>query len=65
MKEFAEIKSQLGKKISIYMLSSSTGRWDINRVKNIYEVAGYISKPVDVCRLTGIFYSISNNIYNI
>jgi hypothetical protein len=65
MKEFAEIKSQLGKKISIYMLSSSTDRWDIDRAKNISDVAGYISKPVDVCRLTEIFNSIDNNIYNI
>ena len=65
MKEFAEIKSQLGKKISIYMLSSSTDRWDIDRAKNISDVTGYISKPVDMCRLTEIFNSIHNNIYNI
>jgi two-component SAPR family response regulator len=65
MKEFAEIKSQLGKKISIYMLSSSTDWWDIDRAKNISDVADYISKPVDVCRLKEIFNSINNNIYNI
>jgi CheY-like chemotaxis protein len=55
MKEYAEIKSQLGKKISIYMLSSSTNTSDINRAKNISDISDYISKPVDVHHLTRIF----------
>ena len=55
MKEYAEIKSQLGKKISIYVLSSSTDASDIDRAKNISDIADYIFKPVDGQRLTEIF----------
>lgn len=55
MKEFAEIKSQLGKKISIYMLSSSTNLNDIHRAKNIVDVADYMLKPVNGQQLTEIF----------
>jgi CheY-like chemotaxis protein len=55
MKEFEEIKSQLGKKISVYILSSSIDSHDIDRAKNIPSISDYIFKPVDVQRLQEIF----------
>ena len=55
MKEFEEIKSQLGKKISIYMLSSSIDSHDIDRAKNIASISDYIYKPVDIQQLQKIF----------
>jgi len=55
MKEFEEIKSQLGKKISVYILSSSIDSHDIDRAKNIPSISDYIFKPVDVQRLEEIF----------
>jgi CheY-like chemotaxis protein len=58
MKEFAEIKSQLGKKISIYMISSSIDASDIDRAKKIPDVIDYIFKPVDVNRLEEIFSNL-------
>ncbi|MDN5287667.1 MAG: response regulator [Mucilaginibacter sp.] len=58
MKEYAEIKSQLGKKISIYMISSSIDASDIDRAKKIPDVIDYIFKPVDVNKLKEIFNSL-------
>lgn len=58
MKEFAEIKSQLGKKISIYMVSSSIDAIDIDRAKKIPDVIDYIFKPVEIDRLKEIFKSL-------
>ena len=55
MKEFEEIKSQLGKKISVYILSASIDSHDIDRAKNIASISDYIFKPVDVHRLQEIF----------
>jgi CheY-like chemotaxis protein len=58
MKEFAEIKPQLGKKIAIYMISSSSDASDIDRAKKIPDVADYIFKPVEVNRLKEIFNNL-------
>ncbi|MDN3549520.1 response regulator [Mucilaginibacter aquaedulcis] len=58
MNEFVEIKSQLRKKISIYILSASADINDIERAKNISDISDYILKPVDWCRLEEIFNSL-------
>ncbi|WP_419699423.1 response regulator [Mucilaginibacter sp. NFX135] len=58
MKEFEEIKSQLGKKISVYILSSSIDLHDIDRAKNIPSISDYIFKPVDVKQLQEIFKNL-------
>ena len=55
LKEFEEIKSQLGKKISVYILSASIDSHDIDRAKNITSISDYIFKPVDVQLLQEIF----------
>ncbi|SDF21555.1 Response regulator receiver domain-containing protein [Mucilaginibacter pineti] len=52
LQEFAEIKSQLGKKISIYMLSSSINLNDVYRAKNNVDVVDYIFKPISGHQLT-------------
>lgn len=54
LQEFAEIKSQLGKKISIYMLSSSISLNDVYRAKNNADVVDYIFKPINEQQLTDI-----------
>ncbi|WPU93112.1 response regulator [Mucilaginibacter sabulilitoris] len=60
MNEFAEIKSQLGKKITIYILSSSTDINDIERAKKNSDISDYIIKPVDVSRLAKIFRDLND-----
>lgn len=54
MHEFAELKSQLGKKITVYMLSSSIDLNDIYRAKNILDIEDYIFKPVNEHQLREI-----------
>lgn len=46
MEHYVQIKPQLGKKINIYMLSSSICEMDKTRARNITEVSEYIVKPV-------------------
>jgi YesN/AraC family two-component response regulator len=64
MREFAEIKSQLGKKITIYMLSSSIDLNDIYRAKKITDVADYIFKPINEYQLNAIINGIKSEIGN-
>lgn len=59
MDEFAEIKSQLGKKITIYILSSSADNNDIERAKKNSDISDYIIKPADVSRLAKIFRDLN------
>jgi len=55
MDHFVKIKSQLGKKITVYMVSSSINDDDINRAKNISDVSDYIVKPVSPAKLIELF----------
>ena len=55
MDEFAQIRPQLGKNITIYMVSSSVDLNDIYRAKNIPEISDYIFKPVKATHLAQIF----------
>jgi len=55
MESFVKIKPRLGKKITIYMVSSSVNDQDIERAKNIAEITDYISKPVTPARLVELF----------
>ncbi|WP_183556866.1 response regulator [Mucilaginibacter sp. SP1R1] len=60
--KFAEIKSQLGKKISIYILTASVDVNDVERAKNISEISEYIFKPMAKQRLMQIFDSLQTDI---
>jgi CheY-like chemotaxis protein len=46
LEAFTGIKSQLSKKIDIYIISSSNHPKDLNRAKTFGDVASYIQKPV-------------------
>jgi response regulator RpfG family c-di-GMP phosphodiesterase len=58
IREFAEIKSHLGKKIPIYMLSSSIDLNDIYKAKNILEIEDYIFKPMNGHQLSEIINTL-------
>ncbi len=45
--EFIKIKSQINKKIAIYILSSSSAPEDINKSKSYSAISGYLSKPLE------------------
>jgi two-component system chemotaxis response regulator CheY len=44
--DYVQLKGQLAKQITIYMVSSSIDPRDINRAKNHNEVSDYVIKPV-------------------
>ncbi|MRH99313.1 response regulator [Kriegella sp. EG-1] len=47
MEEYIKIMPKLGKKITIYMVSSSVDPTDIERAKKISEISDYIIKPIE------------------
>ncbi|MFD0794326.1 two-component system response regulator [Mucilaginibacter litoreus] len=55
---FGEIKSQLGKDIVVYTISSSIDPKDINRAKNNPLIADYIVKPIDLTYLASIYENL-------
>ena len=62
IQQFAEIKSRLGKSITVYMISSSIDLNDIYRAKNIPEIADYLFKPVTEEQLNEIFTTVQSRI---
>jgi CheY-like chemotaxis protein len=57
---FEEIRSQLGKKITLYNISSSIDLEDINRAKSNPLIADYLLKPIDEVYLAEIARSFQN-----
>lgn len=55
MNEFAKLKPQLGKNITIYIMSPFLDLNDIHRAKSIAEITDYIFKPVKISQLKEIF----------
>ncbi|HEY9196779.1 MAG TPA: response regulator [Mucilaginibacter sp.] len=58
MRGFAEIKPQLGKKITIYIISSSIDLNDIYMAKNISDITDYIFKPVSESQFNDIIANL-------
>jgi len=55
MESYAKIKPQLGKKITVYMVSSSINDADIERAKTISDITDYVVKPVTYDKLLELF----------
>ncbi len=58
LEAYAILKPQLGKNITIYVVSSSTDVRDFDRAKAISEVSDYIIKPVSGNQLKNIFNNL-------
>ncbi len=52
---YIAVKPFIGKKITIYMVSSSIDNRDLDKAKAINEISDYIIKPITTNRLEGIF----------
>jgi CheY-like chemotaxis protein len=61
MEEYVKIKPKLGKKITIYMVSSSVDPVDIERARKISEITDYIVKPITQNQLTDIIQELDSN----
>ena len=57
---FEEIKSQLGKNIPIYIISSSIDLEDVKRAKNNTLIVDYLLKPIDKLYLKDIYDSLQD-----
>jgi CheY-like chemotaxis protein len=57
---FEEIRSQLGKNITLYIISSSIDLEDIKRAKNNPLIVDYLLKPIDKIYLKDIYDSLQN-----
>jgi len=55
MEHYVKIKPQMGKKIIVYMVSSSINDEDILRAKAIADISDYIIKPVSPEKLIELF----------
>nr|WP_294941380.1 response regulator [uncultured Mucilaginibacter sp.] len=56
-RNFGEIKSHIGKEISVYAISSSVDIHDINRAKNNPVITDYILKPISETHIADIINS--------
>ncbi|OAB81439.1 response regulator [Cochleicola gelatinilyticus] len=62
MEEYIKLKPRVGKKILIYMVSSSVDPSDIRRAEMISEISDYIIKPIEPGELVEIVESFRRNI---
>ena len=54
MEEYVKIKPKVGKKITVYMISSSVNPVDLEKAKSISEISDYIIKPIKAEKLVSI-----------
>ena len=60
IEEYARIKTEITKKIMIFMLSSSVDPLDIERAGKISEISNYIIKPIKIEEVKRIFENYEN-----
>lgn len=58
MEEYVKVKPKVGKKITIYMVSSSVDPVDIERANRISEISDYVIKPLKPGQLQSIIESL-------
>ena len=61
VQNFEEIKSQLGKKIALYIVSSSVDISDILKAKSNPVLRDYICKPINNTHLTQVFNALRSD----
>lgn len=61
MEEYVKIYPKVGKKITIYMVSSSVDDVDIERAKKISQISDYIVKPIRETQLKNILEQLEEN----
>lgn len=58
LEEFTQLNPKIGKKITIYICSSSISPDDVNKAKSINEVTDYIIKPITKDKLIEVLKKI-------
>ena len=60
LEEYVNIKPLLGKKVTIYMVSSSVDAVDIERAKKISDISDYLIKPISPEKLKSVIKAIED-----
>lgn len=60
LEEYVNIKPLLGKKVTIYMVSSSVDEVDIERAKKISDISDYLIKPISPEKLKSVIKAIED-----
>jgi CheY-like chemotaxis protein len=58
LEEYVNLRPRIGKKVTIYMVSSSVDPVDLQKAKKITELSDYIIKPITPNRLKEIIESL-------
>jgi CheY-like chemotaxis protein len=61
LEEYVRLKPRIGKKITIYMVSSSVDSADLDRAKKINEISDYIIKPITPTALKEIIATLEGS----
>lgn len=61
LEEFILLKPTIGKKITIYVVSTSISPYDFERAKNVSEVSDFVIKPITKLGLINILGSLSSD----
>jgi CheY-like chemotaxis protein len=61
LEEFILLKPSIGKKITIYVVSTSISSYDFERAKNVSEVSDFVIKPITKLGLINILGSLSSD----
>jgi CheY-like chemotaxis protein len=61
MEEYIKIKPHVGKKITIYMVTSSVHHVDMERAKKISELSDYIVKPIRIEQLLELINNLEKD----
>lgn len=60
LEEYVRIKPKVGKKITIYMVTSSVDPTDVDRAKHITDISDYIIKPVKPEQLKAVIDALED-----
>lgn len=61
LEEYIKIKPRIGKKITVYLVSSSVDKIDLERAEKIAEISDYIIKPITPDKLKDIIRILKNS----
>jgi CheY-like chemotaxis protein len=59
VEEFVKLQPNINKQITVYMVSSSLDKADIERAKSFGAISDYVIKPVNGCKLKEIYESLA------
>jgi len=61
LEEYVKLKPRIGKKVTIYMVTSSVDPVDVERAQKMSEISDYFVKPITPTRLKDVIESIEQN----